>query len=702
MNNPPQGQPPMNNPPQGQQPYGQPPQGQPPMPNQPQGQQPYGQPPQGQPPMNNPPQGQPPYGQPPAANPPPGQQSSYYQQPQQQGYPPYSQQTANSSPYAQQPPAYPPNPQQPASNQYYNQSSNIYGAQIPNYPPYAQQPDMYGQQSNIYGQPSIYGQQSNVYGQQSNIYGQKAPNYPPYGQQPQQQQGYPPYGQQAQNYPPYGQQPAQGYPPYGQQPYGQQPSAYPPPYGQQPYAQPPIPNTAATPPPGQAQPPYPQPPAPVKTAPPRSESYSSQPPVPVQPVPMVRPPPVAPGAIPPVMTPVVSLPPPVSRIPIVAHRRGDNFQPGTWVQINEPLVIVGLGWDFTGGESFDLDASITGFDHGYNVVESVYFSNKRGMANSVIHLGDNTTGKGQGDDEVIEVHLGSIPRRIQFLAVTINSYKKNSLIRARSAYIRLYTPNYHLGKFMLNRTKDCIGLLLGVFERNPVKNVWYFRVMADPISGNKVTLSYGDIKTLLGTYSMDNPNNFNSAPRIQHPLPGEPIIEFNKWIPLQNRFTFIGLGWHIQQGLNFDLDASIITFDKITNMMEIIYHKQMASYDRSIIHQGDNRCGVGEGDDEVLSIDFAKINPSIFSMAVVINSFKGNSMVMIKNAFIRLYDMTRPIGVHVMNMLPDCVGLLFGIFRKDMKGVWHFTAVKEVVNGVSAPESVRDVALAMNKYPLKI
>jgi hypothetical protein len=122
--------------------------------------------------------------------------------------------------------------------------------------------------------------------------------------------------------------------------------------------------------------------------------------------------------------PVVSLVPP--RIPIAtSHRRGDALQPGTWIPIHEPVVQVGLGWDFTGRETFDLDASITGFDAQYKVIESIYFSNKRGLNGSVIHFGDNTTGEGEGDDEVIKVILNKVPQRVHFLAVTINSYKKN-------------------------------------------------------------------------------------------------------------------------------------------------------------------------------------------------------------------------------------------------------------------------------------
>ena len=184
------------------------------------------------------------------------------------------------------------------------------------------------------------------------------------------------------------------------------------------------------------------------------------------------------------------------------HKHGEPLIPGTWIPVNEPTVSVGLGWDFTGKETFDLDASITGFDEKYNVLEAIYYGNKKGLKGSVIHFGDNLTGEGEGDDEVIQVNLKSVPENVYYLAVTINSYSKNSLIKAQSAYIRLYTNNYSIGRYTLARTKDCIGLLLGVFQRYEAQNTWYFRCMADPIRGNVVTQSYEVIKTLLGNYTI--------------------------------------------------------------------------------------------------------------------------------------------------------------------------------------------------------
>ena len=385
---------------------------------------------------------------------------------------------------------------------------------------------------------------------------------------------------------------------------------------------------------------------------------------------------------------------------IAPHKHGEPLIPGTWIPINEPTVFVGLGWDFTGKETFDLDASITGFGEKFNVVQAIYYGNKKGLNDSVIHFGDNLTGEGEGDDEVIQVFLNKVPQDVYYLAVAINSYSSNSLIKAQSAYIRVYTNNYNLGRFTLQRTKDCIGLLLGVFQRDPTQNIWYFRCMADPISGNVVTQSYEDIKTLLGNYTMSKDGTDNY---VQHPLPGEPLFDFNKWKKVENRFTYVGLGWDIQQGSNFDLDASILTFDEKNNLMEIVYHRNLHSYNKSIEHYGDNKTGVGEGDDEVLSIDFGNVTPNTHSMAVIINSFKGNSLVYIRNAFIRLYDQNNYIGVHVLENCPECTGLLLGLFRKYEKtGIWYFCPVKDIITGIEAPQSVNDVKYHLDQHPLKV
>ena len=385
---------------------------------------------------------------------------------------------------------------------------------------------------------------------------------------------------------------------------------------------------------------------------------------------------------------------------IIVHKLGDALQPGTWIVVSEPEVFVGLGWNFSMFDTFDLDSSVTGFDINNEVIEYIYFCKEKGLNESVVHFGDNLTGVGIGDDEVIQIFLNKVPEKVHYLTVTINSYKGNSLIKAKSAFIRLFTKKDKIGKYLLNRTKDCVGLLLGVFQRDTKLNIWYFRVMADPIKGKIVTDSKESLQKLLGKYSLETGYNSSDINKYtRHPYPGEELFDIGKWIDIETPFVYVGLGWNLQKGFNFDLDASILTFDEKNNLKDIIYHKKLKSKDGAIVHRGDNKTGEGEGDDEILSIEFKILDHSISTMAVIINSFKGNSLINILDGFIRLYDDDKPIGVNILENCPDCVGLFLGLFRRK-DGNWYFQAIKEPIKGTIAEDSVNDVKALLNSYNL--
>ena len=378
--------------------------------------------------------------------------------------------------------------------------------------------------------------------------------------------------------------------------------------------------------------------------------------------------------------------------------------PGNWIPILEPIVNVGLGWDFTGGETFDLDASVTGFDNNFNPIESIYYSHLTGLNNSVLHHGDNLTGEGEGDDEVITIGLDRVPRNVTSLAVTVNSYSENSIIKAKSGFIRLYTNSNGIGKYTLSRSKDCIGLLLGLFERD-ISNLdrWYFRVMVDPIEGYQVTQSYESMKMLLKSYNKNFIDEAVNKYIPLHPLPYEIVFKTDIWIPIENQYTFVGLGWDFQRGMVYDLDASLIVFDMNNQIMEVIYHKNVKSQDGNIFHYGDNKTGRGEGDDEIISINFPHLNNNVSSMAVVVNSFKGNNLTGIRGGFIRLFYEKGPIGCYLLNEGRECTGLLLGLFRKDLNsGFWFFQVMIENINGIDANQSIPDVINLLNNYMLKM
>ena len=377
------------------------------------------------------------------------------------------------------------------------------------------------------------------------------------------------------------------------------------------------------------------------------------------------------------------------------------LQPGTWIEINDDVVNIGLGWDFIGNERFDLDGSVTAFDINNNPIESIFFKHLSGLEGTVLHHGDNLTGQGEGDDEIITINLDFIPPNVSYLAIAINSFRSNSLIKAKSAFIRIYTNSVGIGRYILSRTKDCIGLLLGLFERDPQIGKWYFNVMCDPIEGNVITNSYNSIKQLLDEYKSSFISQTVNCKVKLHPLPNEKIFTNNTWIPIDSQITYVGLGWDIQKGYSFDLDAAIIAFDINKNVKDIIYHKSTSNFNGSIKHFGDNKTGKGDGDDEIISINFPTLDLSYDSLAVILNSFKGNPLVGIKSGFIRLFDNQKPIGIYFMDEGINSTGILLGIFRIDYNTrQWFFNVMIEPIMGVIATESIDNVKSIMENYLL--
>ncbi|GAB3077225.1 TerD family protein [Nocardioides zeae] len=107
---------------------------------------------------------------------------------------------------------------------------------------------------------------------------------------------------------------------------------------------------------------------------------------------------------------------------------------------------IGLGWDvntFSGGD-FDLDASAILLGASGKVVSDqhfVFFNNLKSPDGSIEHAGDNTTGEGDGDDEVIKANLASVPAEIERIVVAVSIYdaetRSQNFGAVRNAFIRV-------------------------------------------------------------------------------------------------------------------------------------------------------------------------------------------------------------------------------------------------------------------------
>ncbi|WP_072691616.1 TerD family protein [Rhodococcus marinonascens] len=109
-------------------------------------------------------------------------------------------------------------------------------------------------------------------------------------------------------------------------------------------------------------------------------------------------------------------------------------------------VSVGLGWDLrtTTGQDFDLDASAIALGADKKVVSDkhfVFFNNLKSPEGAIEHAGDNLTGEGGGDDEVIKVGLTAVPANIESIVFPVAIYdadnRSQSFGQVRNAFIRV-------------------------------------------------------------------------------------------------------------------------------------------------------------------------------------------------------------------------------------------------------------------------
>lgn len=137
-----------------------------------------------------------------------------------------------------------------------------------------------------------------------------------------------------------------------------------------------------------------------------------------------------------------------------------------------------------------------------------------------------------------------------------------------------------------------------------------------------------------------------------------------------------------------DLDASCAVYDDNKKNIDTVSFRQLKSNDQAIRHSGDDLTGDLNGDDgfdnEVITVDFSRLNPSVSYVAFFINSFRGQDFKDIPFASIRIYEGT-PTRVNEVFAKYDIandatfagsVSMVLGVFYKR-NGEWKFNAIGE-------------------------
>jgi stress response protein SCP2 len=196
-------------------------------------------------------------------------------------------------------------------------------------------------------------------------------------------------------------------------------------------------------------------------------------PAPAPAAPMAPPQPTMPPAAPPTPAPAAAPPAPgAGKINLDKGRVSlQKNQTVSLVKGGRPLlsqVKMGLGWEPAfRGANIDLDASVIAYGPQRNHIDSCYFGKLSILNGAIKHSGDNLTGEGGGDDEVIVVDLGRLPQEATGLVFTVNSFSGQKFTEVAKAYCRLLdaSTGEELVRFDLTNAEAQTGVMMAKLIR---------------------------------------------------------------------------------------------------------------------------------------------------------------------------------------------------------------------------------------------
>ncbi|GAA3966102.1 TerD family protein [Streptomyces marokkonensis] len=151
-------------------------------------------------------------------------------------------------------------------------------------------------------------------------------------------------------------------------------------------------------------------------------------------------------------------------------------------------VKMGLGWEPAyRGKDIDLDASVIAYGPQRNHIDSCYFGKLQIVGGAIKHSGDNLTGEGGGDDEVIAVDLGRLPQEVSGLVFTVNSFTGQKFTEVAKAYCRLLdaATGEELVRFDLTSAEPQTGVMMAKLIRQ-YSGEWEMTAIGDFVKSRTV------------------------------------------------------------------------------------------------------------------------------------------------------------------------------------------------------------------------
>jgi tellurium resistance protein TerD len=172
----------------------------------------------------------------------------------------------------------------------------------------------------------------------------------------------------------------------------------------------------------------------------------------------------------------------------------------------------------------------------------------------------------------------------------------------------------------------------------------------------------------------------------------------------------IGLSWEFKSGLVADLDTAIVVLGNNNRMLteeSLLFYNSPKNaqgkphlYNGALIHTGDERSGLTEGDDETILIELGRLPTDVKGLVATTTIYGSGQFELVtfgrvKNASVRLYNAETNQALYQFDLTQDASkGTSVEMVRFFLKdGDWRFEAMGEIVG--RSDNGLQDI---VNKY----
>jgi tellurium resistance protein TerD len=174
------------------------------------------------------------------------------------------------------------------------------------------------------------------------------------------------------------------------------------------------------------------------------------------------------------------------------------------------------------------------------------------------------------------------------------------------------------------------------------------------------------------------------------------MLNLSKTAPSLKRVR-VGLGWNPNQtdtGAAFDIDVSAFVLKNdaagnpaVISPQHFVFYGNLKSPEGAVVHQGDNRTGEGDGDDESIVLDLAKLPVGTDEVSFIVTIYEGaqrkQNFGQVRGSYIAIYDDETGQKISEYKLRDEFsteTAVQFGSIEKNGSGQFVFAAVGQGYN----------------------